>query len=162
VDSKLTVVVPLGFEVVVLLFLLLLVAFIVLHPNYGAEGGDRDEFNVLLLDFAVKFPGGRPGRGEAARAPHQVSSVVSLHGVGPQLVLSEGRLKWLQGVLDPANAVYDFLVDKVLRLQAPVEFGGTWHARLILVLLRLIEGHRVATAMRGPDGGPRLWGSLTD
>jgi hypothetical protein len=41
--------------------------------------------------------------------------------------------------LDPANAVYDSLVDKVLRLQAPVEFGGTWHAGLILVILRLIE-----------------------
>jgi hypothetical protein len=63
VDSKLTVVVPLRLQIVVLL---LLVALVVLHPNHSAEGGDRDEFNVLLLDFPVEFPGGRTGGGEAA------------------------------------------------------------------------------------------------
>lgn len=76
-------------------------------------------------------------------------------------MLSEGGLEWLQSVLDPANALYDFLVDKVLSLKTSVEFSGARHTGQVLVLLSLIEGHRIATSMRGPDWGPWLWGSLS-
>jgi len=77
-------------------------------------------------------------------------------------MLFEGGLKWLQSILDPANALYDFLIDKVLSLQTSVEFSSTWHTGQVLVLLSLIEGHRIATSVRGPDWGPWLWGSLSN
>ncbi len=114
VDSKLTIVVPLWLQVIVLL--IILVVFVILNSNHSSERRDRDEFNILLLNLAIEFPGSRSSRREATRAPHQVFPVIPLHRIGPQFMLPKGGLKWLQSILDPANALYDFLVNKVLSL----------------------------------------------
>ena len=137
VDSKLTIVVPLWLQVII--SLIILVVFVILHSNYSSERRDRDEFNVLLLNLAIKFSGSRSSRREATRAPHKVFLVIPLHRIGPQFMLSKGSLKWLQSILDPANTLYDFLVNKVLSLQASVEFRGSYHTGHVLILLRLIE-----------------------
>lgn len=42
-------------------------------------------------------------------------------------MLFEGGLKRLQSILDSANALYDFLIDKVLGLQTSVELSGAWN-----------------------------------
>ena len=57
VDSKLTVVVPLWLQVIVLV--IILVVFVILHSYDCPERRDRDQFNILLLDLTIEFPGSR-------------------------------------------------------------------------------------------------------
>jgi len=55
-DAKLAIIVSFRLQVVIII-ILVIVPILILHADHCTEGGHRHQFNILLFDLSIKFPG---------------------------------------------------------------------------------------------------------